>query len=143
MKMPHIRSTIAAMIAVAGVVVAHASNFTITSSTSGSTTKFIVERSDTNTAETVNYRTVGLSAYAGGGATVRVAATAGGDDVDMSQINGVFAVEAGDDLSSLMPTAVPAANVTYENGEATIFVPSSAGTFIRAQIGVTAPSPAP
>ena len=75
----------------------------------------------------------------GGGATVRVAATAGGDDVDMSQINGVLAVEAGDDLSSLMPTAVPAANVTYENGEATIFVPSSAGTFIRAQIGVTAP----
>ena len=39
---------------VAGVVVAHASSFTITSSTSDGATKFIVTRSDTNTAETVN-----------------------------------------------------------------------------------------
>ena len=65
MKMPHIRSTLAAMIAVAGVVVAHASNFTITSSTSGSSARFIVTRDDTTAAETVNYRTVSLSAYAG------------------------------------------------------------------------------
>ena len=65
MKMPHIRSTLAAMIAVAGVVVARASNFTITSSTSGSSARFIVTRDDTTAAETVKYRTVGLSAYAG------------------------------------------------------------------------------
>ncbi len=65
MKMPHIRSTLAAMIAVAGVVVAHASNFTITSSTSGSSARFIVTRDDTTAAETVNYRTVSISAYAG------------------------------------------------------------------------------
>ena len=50
MKMPYIRSTLVAMIAFAGVVVVHASDFTITSSTSGSTTRFIVARSDTNTA---------------------------------------------------------------------------------------------
>ena len=43
------------------------SKFTVTSSTSGSSTKFIVNRSGegTNLAETVCYRTVGLSAYAG------------------------------------------------------------------------------
>ena len=65
MKMPHVRSTLAAMIAVAGVVVAHASNFTITSSTSGSSARFIVTRDDATAAETVRYRTVSLSAYAG------------------------------------------------------------------------------
>ena len=69
MKMPHIRSILAAMIAAAvatsATLPAHASNFTITSSTSGSTTKFIVTRNDATTDETVNYRTVSLSAYAG------------------------------------------------------------------------------
>jgi len=46
---------------------------------------------------------------------------------------------AGDELGSLTPMAVPSENVMYENGEATIFVPSSAGSFIRAQIGLAAP----
>ena len=74
-----------------------------------------------------------------GGATVRVAATAGGDAVDMSQVNGVISLAAGDELGSLALTAVPSENVTYENGEATIFVPASDGTFIRARVGVATP----
>ena len=66
MKMPYSRSTLAVMVAVAGVAaVAHASNFTITSSTSGSYARFIVTRDDATAAETVRYRTVSLSAYAG------------------------------------------------------------------------------
>ncbi|MBQ3344712.1 MAG: InlB B-repeat-containing protein [Kiritimatiellae bacterium] len=65
MKTKTFRNIFAAMIAVAGVVVAHASNFTVTSSTSGSSTKFIVTRDDATAAETVRYRTVSLSAYAG------------------------------------------------------------------------------
>ena len=44
---------------------ARASNFTVTSSTSGSSARFIVTRDDTTAAETVNYRTVSISAYAG------------------------------------------------------------------------------
>ena len=38
-----------------------------------------------------------------------------------------------------MPTAVPAAAISYDGDAATIFVPSSAGSFIRAQIGVASP----
>ena len=76
-----------------------------------------------------------------GGTTVCVAATAGGEAVDMAKVNGVFSIAAGEYPGVLAPKAVPPANVTYEGGEAAIFVPSSAGTFIRAQIGVAAPSP--
>ena len=69
MKMPHIRSILAAMIAAAvatsATLLAHASNFTISSSTSGSSARFIVTRDDATAAETVRYRTVSLSAYAG------------------------------------------------------------------------------
>ena len=68
MKKSIFRATAAATIAVAGLALchyAHASNFTITSSTSGSSARFIVTRDDTTAAETVNYRTVSLSAYAG------------------------------------------------------------------------------
>ena len=43
----------------------HASTFSISSSTSGTTTRFIVTRDDATAEETVKYRTVGLSAYAG------------------------------------------------------------------------------
>ena len=74
-----------------------------------------------------------------GGATVRVAATAGGEAVDMERVNGVISLAAGDELGSLALTAVPSENVTYENGEATIFVPASDGTFIRARVGVATP----
>ena len=57
---------LAAMLAIVGVAaVSHASNFTVTSSTSGSSARFIVTRDDTTAAETVNYRTVSISAYAG------------------------------------------------------------------------------
>ena len=49
----------------AGVSAFAASNFTITSSTSGSSARFIVTRDDTTAVETVNYRTVSISAYAG------------------------------------------------------------------------------
>ena len=65
MKLPHIRSTLAAAIAVAGVVVACASTFTVTPSTSGATATFTVTRSDTNAAETVRCRAVSRSALAG------------------------------------------------------------------------------
>ena len=55
------------LVLMAGSSVFAASNFTITSSTSGSSTKFIVTRSGegTNAAETVRYRTVSCSAFAG------------------------------------------------------------------------------
>ncbi len=68
MKKSIFRSTAAATIAVAGLALchhAHASKFTVTSSSLGSDARFIVTRDDTTAAETVNYRTVSLSAYAG------------------------------------------------------------------------------
>ena len=68
MKKSIFRSTAATTIAVAGLAMcyyAHASKFTVTSSSSGSGARFIVTRDDTTAAETVNYRTVSLSAYAG------------------------------------------------------------------------------
>ena len=74
-----------------------------------------------------------------GGARVRVAATAGGAAANLGSINGVISVSAGDDLGALAPKAVSAANVTYSAGEATIFVPASAGRFVKAVIGLTAP----
>ena len=47
---------------------------------------------------------------------------------------------AGDDLGALTPKTVPAANVTYSANEATIFVPASAGRFVKAVIGVATPA---
>ena len=73
-----------------------------------------------------------------GGARVRVVATAGGEAVDLSQINGVISVSAGDDLGALAPKA--ASGITYSEGEATIFVPASAGRFVKAVIGVAPPA---
>ena len=66
MKMPHCRTIFAAMVAIAGVALclpARASTFTV----GGSGNTFTVTRSGegTNFAETVHYRAVGLSAYAG------------------------------------------------------------------------------
>ena len=61
-----IRCHFITMLVLAGAAaVSHASNFTVTSSTSGSSARFIVTRDDTTAAETVNYRTVSISAYAG------------------------------------------------------------------------------
>ena len=74
------------------------------------------------------------------GASVGVGATAGGDAVDLSKINGILSVASGDELGSLAPKAVPPSNVRYEKGDAAILVPSSAGPFIRARIGVAAPT---
>ena len=65
-----------------------------------------------------------------GGARVRVA-------VGLSQINGVMSLLSGDDLGALTPKSV--SGITYSEGEATIFVPASAGRFVKAVIGVAAP----
>ena len=73
-----------------------------------------------------------------GGARVRVAATAGGATVDLSQINGVISVSAGDDLGALAPKAV--GSFSCQRGEVTIFVPASTGRFVKAVIGLTAPA---
>ena len=56
---------------------------------------------------------------------------------DLSQIHGVISVSAGDDLGALAPKA--ASGITYSEGEATIFVPTSAGRFVKAVIGLAAP----
>ena len=69
-----------------------------------------------------------------------VAAEAGGDGVDLSQINGIIHVAAGDTVTNLVPTAVPGATFSSDGQTATISVPSAAGAFIRAVIGVSAPS---
>ena len=59
------KKNILSLLLVAGTSAFAASTFTITSSTSGSSTRFIVTRDDATAAETVRYRTVGLSACAG------------------------------------------------------------------------------
>ena len=63
MKTPTIRSTTAAMIAIAGIAAAQASTFSV----SNSDNRFAIIRSGegTNKSETVSYRTVSDSAYAG------------------------------------------------------------------------------
>ena len=63
MKTKTFRNIFAAMIAVAGIAAVHASTFTV----GGSGNTFTISRSGvgTNAAETVLYRTVGLSAYSG------------------------------------------------------------------------------
>ena len=75
-----------------------------------------------------------------GGATVRVAATAGGEAVDMERVNGVFCVEAGENPVNLVPKAVQAGNVAYGSGEAQVFVPASDGSFIRVSIDTATPA---
>ena len=60
-------------------------------------------------------------------------------DEDLSAANGVLAVAAGDNLASLAPMALPAANVTYNAGAATILIPSSTGSFVQALIRVATP----
>ena len=88
-------------------------------------------------ATPIELRIVGIEVVEGG-ARVRVVATAGGEAVDLSQINGVISVSAGDAPDALAPKA--ASGITYSEGEATIFVPASAGRFVKAVIGLTAPA---
>ena len=73
-----------------------------------------------------------------GGARVRVAATTGGAAANLEAINGVISVSAGDAPDALAPKA--ASGITYSEGEATIFVPASAGRFVKAVIGVAPPA---
>ena len=90
-------------------------------------------------ATPIELRIVGIEVVEGG-ARVRVVATAGGEAVDLSQINGVISVSAGDAPDALAPKA--ASGITYSAGEATIFVPASAGLSVKAWIGVAAPAAA-
>ena len=78
----------------------------------------------------------GLSAEA----LAKVEASAEAGSVDMSKINGVLIVATGDDIASLAPKTIPAANVTYDNGAAVIAVPASAGRFIKARIDIAVPA---
>ena len=90
-------------------------------------------------AEPAELSIVGIE-VGGGGATVRVAATAGGEAVDMERVNGVFCVEAGENPVNLVPKAVQAGNVAYGSGEAQVFVPASDGSFIRVSIDTATPA---
>ena len=73
------------------------------------------------------------------GATIRASATAGGAAVDLTKINGILAVEAGDTVTNLVPKAVRGATFSADGTTATIPVPSSDGFFLRARIGTSAP----
>ena len=73
------------------------------------------------------------------GATIRASATAGGAAVDLTKINGILAVEAGDTVTNLVPKAVQGATFSADGTTATIPVPSSDGLFLRARIGTSAP----
>ena len=73
------------------------------------------------------------------GATIRASATAGGAAVDLTKINGILAVEAGDTVTNLVPPAVRGATFSADGTTATIPVPSSDGFFLRARIGTSAP----
>ncbi len=90
-------------------------------------------------AEPAELSIVGIE-VGGGGATVRVAASAGGEAVDMERVNGVFCVEAGESPVNLVPKAVQAGNVAYGSGEAQVFVPASDGSFIRVSIDTATPA---
>ena len=73
------------------------------------------------------------------GATIRASATAGGAAVDLTKINGILAVEAGDTVTNLVPKAVQGATFSADGTTATIPVPSSDGLFLRARIGTSVP----
>ena len=89
-------------------------------------------------ATPVELRIVGIE-MAEGSAQVRVAATAGGEGVDLSQANGVLYVATGDTVTNLVGRAVQGAAFSGDGQTATISVASAAGAFIRAVIGVSAP----
>ena len=76
---------------------------------------------------------------AGVSAEAKVSAASDGDAVDMSQINGVLFVEAGDAVTNLVPKAVPGATFSADGTTATVTVPAAAGAFIKAAVGVSSP----
>ena len=92
-------------------------------------------------ATPVSFRVVAIRPVADG-AQVDVLATAGRGIVDLSKINGALFVEAGASPGALSPKAVRAGNLSYdgETHVATIVVPASDGAFVRARIGLSAPS---
>ena len=63
-------------------------------------------------------------------------AEAGGVPVDLSKINGVISVAAGDAPDALAPNDVAAESIVCEDGVAVICVPPSFGRFIKAVIGL-------
>ena len=210
MKMPYFRATVAAMIAVACIVVARASTFSV----GGSGNTFTVSRSGAGVAaaETVCYRTVNVSAYAGQHYVARSGTLAFAPNqtstnvvitettptadtyrfqtgnsreyrIELTDAGGFFVTNATRTLTT--GTSVPssgafnvrdvtiqsaeytaaddgydsngyksaassayfsyvapkaASGITYSEGEATIFVPASAGRFVKAVIGLTAPA---
>ena len=94
-------------------------------------------------ATPIELRIAGIEVVEGGArvrVTCRAGASAEAGAVDLSQINGVMSVSAGDAPDALAPKA--ASGITYSEGEATIFVPASAGRFVKAVIGVAAPAAA-
>ena len=89
------------------------------------------------------FRIDGIEADADGAAIRVVACRADASaGIDLSKINGILTVATGDDLNSLTPKAIPAANVSYnaETGSATILIPASAGTFAQARIEIATPT---
>ena len=71
---------------------------------------------------------------------IRVAAAAGGAPVDLSRVNGILSLAAGASPVTLVPKAIPSADIDYSSGAATIFVPASTGTFIKAFLGPATPT---
>ena len=69
-----------------------------------------------------------------GGFSVRVRALANGAMVDASAINGLIHVSTGATPGALSRRTIPAANVGFSSGDATILVPISFGSFVRIEI---------
>ena len=91
------------------------------------------------TATPVELRIVDVEVVEGG-ARIRVAAEAGGDDVDLSHANGVIYVAAGDTVTNLVEKPVPNPTFSGDGQTATIQVPSTAGAFVKVVVGVSVPS---
>ena len=90
------------------------------------------------TATPVELRVVGIEVVEGG-ARIRVAAEAGGNAVELSKANGVIYIAAGDTVTDLVEKPVPNPTFSGDGQTATIQVPSTAGTFVKVVIGVSAP----
>ena len=91
-----------------------------------------------HTATPVELRVVGIEVVEGG-ARIRVAAEAGGNEVDLSKANGVIYVAAGDTVTNLVEKAVQGTTFSSDGKTATIQVPSAVGAFIKVLVGVSAP----
>ena len=87
------------------------------------------------TATPVELRIVDVEVV-GNGARIRVAAEAGGNEVDLSKANGVIYVAAGDTVTNLVERTVQGTTFSGDGKTATITVPSAVGAFIKVVIGV-------